>query len=202
MRAAYSADVWTCPASHEVNKDLTEQAKRYREVLDRAAQSDRVVRDNWEDWAERIGVLCWDEVSTFDPGSEKLRMTKGPRGRVISIGSSLARPYQVSMGVGASPRRVMHALCGPISSPWTTLFMRGLSWCNVFNGSPNLTMLLLGTCVRLQRSRGGSKLNLTFSSMRWRKSWANTTSLERSSKMARGDKRRLSMGSRNGTPYS
>jgi programmed cell death 6-interacting protein len=63
MRAAYSVDVWTRPASHEANQELTDQTRRYRDVLDKAAESDRLVRDKWEEWAERIGVLCWDEVS-------------------------------------------------------------------------------------------------------------------------------------------
>ena len=63
IRAAYSVDIWTRSASYEANQDLTEQARRYREVLERAAESDRVVRDNWEEWADRIGILCWDEVS-------------------------------------------------------------------------------------------------------------------------------------------
>ena len=69
IRTAYSADVWTRPASHEANKDLTEKARRYRDVLERAAESDRVVRDNWEEWADRIGVLCWDEVGPIMDGA-------------------------------------------------------------------------------------------------------------------------------------
>jgi programmed cell death 6-interacting protein len=73
IRAAYSGDVWTRVASHEANYDLTDQARRYREVMDRAAESDREVRDDWEEWAERIGVLCWDEVSTMVHGTVQSR---------------------------------------------------------------------------------------------------------------------------------
>ena len=63
MRAAYSVDVWTRPVSQEANQELTDQASRYRELLDKATESDRKVRGKWEECAESIGVLCWDEVS-------------------------------------------------------------------------------------------------------------------------------------------
>jgi len=63
MRAAYSVDVWTRPTSQEANRELTDQASRYRDVLDKAAESDRKVRAKWEESAEDIAILCRDEVS-------------------------------------------------------------------------------------------------------------------------------------------
>ena len=62
MRNAYTVDVWTRPASHEANKELVEQAARYRDILERAVQSDREIFQSWDEWSEKIAVLCWKEV--------------------------------------------------------------------------------------------------------------------------------------------
>ena len=153
MRAAYSVDVWTRPASHEANVDLTEQARRYREILDRAAESDRIVRDNWEEWAERIGVLCWDLVCTLDVWMHQIAEQR--HGRVKLKRRCLARPSQVRMAERASPHKVMHAPYDLTSSPWMTSCVRGPSWCNVCSGSRTPTTLHRGSCTRLRLLRGG-----------------------------------------------
>ncbi|KAF8526304.1 BRO1-domain-containing protein [Hysterangium stoloniferum] len=61
MRTAYSVDVWTRPTSYEANQELTDQAARYREILDKAMESDRELQENWERWAPNIAALCWEE---------------------------------------------------------------------------------------------------------------------------------------------
>ncbi|HEV7736132.1 MAG TPA: hypothetical protein VGO47_02015 [Chlamydiales bacterium] len=62
MRQAYSAEVWTRPASHEANNELVEQANRYREILERAMHTDRETSEEWDQWSDKIAILCWDEV--------------------------------------------------------------------------------------------------------------------------------------------
>ncbi|KIJ50961.1 hypothetical protein M422DRAFT_158756 [Sphaerobolus stellatus SS14] len=62
MRSAYTVDVWTRPPSHEANKELIDQAARYRDILDRAMHSDRDIFQSWDDWSEKISVLCWNEA--------------------------------------------------------------------------------------------------------------------------------------------
>jgi len=64
MRTAYSVDVWTRPPSFEANKELIEQAARYRDILDRAMDSDRDIFQSWDEWSDKIAVMCWDEVSS------------------------------------------------------------------------------------------------------------------------------------------
>ncbi|KAL7416997.1 BRO1-like domain-containing protein [Mrakia frigida] len=52
---------WTRPASHEVNKHLTQQAETFRSTLNQAAASDGVVREKWEQWEDQIEVLGGNE---------------------------------------------------------------------------------------------------------------------------------------------
>ena len=49
--------------SHEANSDLIVKHSRYLKVLEQASESDRQVRDKWDEWKENIEQLCWDEVS-------------------------------------------------------------------------------------------------------------------------------------------
>jgi programmed cell death 6-interacting protein len=51
------------PPSHESNRELVEQAEQYRRILGEASQSDKVVRDKWDEWEANISELTLDEVS-------------------------------------------------------------------------------------------------------------------------------------------
>lgn len=70
-REAFKEDEWTRPPSHEANWELTDQATRYRDVLERAGQSDGVVEDKWAEWEDRVKVLGWDEVGVPSSRDEK-----------------------------------------------------------------------------------------------------------------------------------
>lgn len=50
------------PLSHEANSDLILKHSRYLKVLGQASESDKQVRDKWDEWKENIEQLCWDEV--------------------------------------------------------------------------------------------------------------------------------------------
>lgn len=62
MRSTNSVHPWTRPPSYEANKGLVEQANQYRDILERALQTDRETSNEWDRWSEKIAVLCWDEV--------------------------------------------------------------------------------------------------------------------------------------------
>ena len=53
---------WERPPSYEANNELTNKEKRYRSMLDHAAESDETVRQKWEEWEDAIVRLTWDEV--------------------------------------------------------------------------------------------------------------------------------------------
>lgn len=53
---------WTRLPSYEANIELTNKEKRYRHLLDDAAEGDRQIRNKWEEWEESITQLTWDEV--------------------------------------------------------------------------------------------------------------------------------------------
>ncbi|THH09151.1 hypothetical protein EW145_g2207 [Phellinidium pouzarii] len=59
--AAKDGNSWDRPSSYEANVELTNKEKRYRQMLDHAAQSDEHVRNKWEEWEEAIMRLMWDE---------------------------------------------------------------------------------------------------------------------------------------------
>lgn len=48
--------------SYEANATLTAAERRYRAMMDHAAESDALVRAKWEAWEEAIERLTWDEV--------------------------------------------------------------------------------------------------------------------------------------------
>ncbi|PSR75597.1 hypothetical protein PHLCEN_2v9077 [Hermanssonia centrifuga] len=48
--------------SQEANKDFVAKAERYRGILQRAAESDEVVRSKWEEWEQNITELTWSEA--------------------------------------------------------------------------------------------------------------------------------------------
>jgi programmed cell death 6-interacting protein len=50
------------PPSHEANLDLVEKERKYRAILDQAAESDELVRNKWDEWEASIVELTWDEV--------------------------------------------------------------------------------------------------------------------------------------------
>ena len=49
-------------ASQEANKELVTKAERYRAILKQASDSDKVVRDKWDEWETNITELTWSEV--------------------------------------------------------------------------------------------------------------------------------------------
>ena len=53
---------WTRSPSFEANVELTKKERRYRTLLDNAAEADESVRQKWEEWEEAITRLTWDEV--------------------------------------------------------------------------------------------------------------------------------------------
>ncbi|KAI5122282.1 hypothetical protein M0805_002362 [Coniferiporia weirii] len=59
--AAKDGKSWDRPPSYKANEELTSKEKRYRQMLDHAAQSDEHVRGKWEEWEEAIVRLTWDE---------------------------------------------------------------------------------------------------------------------------------------------
>ena len=63
--------------SQEANKDFVAKAERYRGILQRAAESDEVVRSKWEEWEQNITELTWSEVgqSLFFPAGWYTYMT-------------------------------------------------------------------------------------------------------------------------------
>lgn len=50
------------PPSHEANADLIMKDKQYRDILQRAGDSDATVREKWGDWEQNISDLTLDEV--------------------------------------------------------------------------------------------------------------------------------------------
>ncbi|EJD06562.1 BRO1-domain-containing protein [Fomitiporia mediterranea MF3/22] len=52
---------WDRLPSYQANIGLTEKEKRYRQMLDQAAEADDTVRSKWEQWEEPITRLTWDE---------------------------------------------------------------------------------------------------------------------------------------------
>jgi len=48
--------------SHQANEQLTSKAERYRNILDKAAESDAVIKQRWDEWEKCIAQLTWDEV--------------------------------------------------------------------------------------------------------------------------------------------
>ncbi|KAL0954962.1 hypothetical protein HGRIS_003892 [Hohenbuehelia grisea] len=65
--------------SHEANIELTRKEKRYRDILNQAADSDEVVRLKWDDWEPNIVELTWDEA---DLEAAVPSSTVGPSGRL------------------------------------------------------------------------------------------------------------------------
>ncbi|KAF7794805.1 hypothetical protein EIP86_005947 [Pleurotus ostreatoroseus] len=49
-------------ASQEANKELVTKAERYRAILKQASDSDKVVRDKWDEWEANITELTWSEL--------------------------------------------------------------------------------------------------------------------------------------------
>ena len=49
--------------SLDANKELTEKATKYSNILKQAGESDAVVRAKWEDWEAHITELTWSDVS-------------------------------------------------------------------------------------------------------------------------------------------
>jgi programmed cell death 6-interacting protein len=49
--------------SHEANVRLVEKQRRYRELLNRAGESDELVRRKWDEWEQNIVMLTWSEAS-------------------------------------------------------------------------------------------------------------------------------------------
>lgn len=64
---------WDRPPSYEANVELTSKEKRYRQILDQAAESDEHVREKWNEWEDTITRLTWDEVRYFLCRSRDLR---------------------------------------------------------------------------------------------------------------------------------
>lgn len=59
------------PTSHEANVDFVAKAARYRGILDKAADSDAIVRHKWDEWEDSITELTWDpaELEASIPSS-------------------------------------------------------------------------------------------------------------------------------------
>jgi programmed cell death 6-interacting protein len=53
------------PPSHEANRELVEKERRFRGILQQAAESDETVRQKWDEWEKNIIELTWDEVGVF-----------------------------------------------------------------------------------------------------------------------------------------
>ena len=49
--------------SHKANEKLIEKQRRYRDLLNRAGESDELVRRKWDEWEQNIVMLTWSEVS-------------------------------------------------------------------------------------------------------------------------------------------
>ncbi|PFH52959.1 hypothetical protein AMATHDRAFT_138650 [Amanita thiersii Skay4041] len=47
--------------SYEANVKLVEKQKRYRSLLNQAAESDELVRQKWDEWEQNITELTWNE---------------------------------------------------------------------------------------------------------------------------------------------
>ena len=52
--------------SSEANRDLVSKAQRYRTILDGAVQSDKTVRQKWNEWERFIVQLTWSNVCPLD----------------------------------------------------------------------------------------------------------------------------------------
>ena len=68
LRNASSQNIqWTSrPRSFEANADLIADERRYRTLLDQAAEGDGHLRDKWNEWEEAISRLTWGEVSDYN----------------------------------------------------------------------------------------------------------------------------------------
>ncbi|KAI0077917.1 pH-response regulator [Panus rudis PR-1116 ss-1] len=84
--------------STEVNKELVEKGERYRRILENAAESDRVVRQKWEEWENNISVLTLDEASleASVPSSTLSSSTRNSNGR-ITLTRKYARALRVDL---------------------------------------------------------------------------------------------------------
>ena len=75
--------------SHEANKDLIEQERRYRSILDQATVSDELVRQKWDEWENNVVELTWDEVRLSS--SELESSNSSPE----SLKSSVRKPLRL-----------------------------------------------------------------------------------------------------------
>jgi hypothetical protein len=76
------------PPSHEANQGLVTKYQKYRDILDKAAGSDELVRRKWDQWEMNIKELTWDEVSPIKAtrvNTTDLVRTPGSFNRVCSI---------------------------------------------------------------------------------------------------------------------
>lgn len=64
IRRTYASERkdWSRTPSYEANVELTTKEKRYRQMLDQAAESNETVRTKWNEWEDAITRLTWDEV--------------------------------------------------------------------------------------------------------------------------------------------
>jgi programmed cell death 6-interacting protein len=68
--------------SHQANEQLTSKAERYRNILDKAAESDAVIKQRWDEWEKCIARLTWDEVRSSTWRVPSSRFTTTTLGKV------------------------------------------------------------------------------------------------------------------------
>ena len=56
---------WSRLPSYEANVELTGKERRYRQILQQAADSDNLIRESWSDWEDTIVRLTWSEVGQY-----------------------------------------------------------------------------------------------------------------------------------------
>ncbi|KAF8312441.1 BRO1-domain-containing protein [Clavulina sp. PMI_390] len=62
IREAYGKyDQWERPASQDANKHLTDELQRNNRMLSQAKKTDKVARQKWDEWKEKIELLASDQ---------------------------------------------------------------------------------------------------------------------------------------------
>lgn len=61
-REEFAADRWRRPPSGALNQQLRAKMDRFRQTIDAAMASDRVVRQKYDEWADQIEMLAGSEV--------------------------------------------------------------------------------------------------------------------------------------------
>jgi hypothetical protein len=67
-RTRFGTQLWQRPSSQIANRPLREQESEMLQTFEPATQSDRSVKERYDNWRKAIELLCQDEVGFSLPG--------------------------------------------------------------------------------------------------------------------------------------